>query len=134
MKLEIANLKEMMVKVQKEKDDENSAANEAKALGSKMNRLEAALRLMNDERRKPPTEDKDTVLLRRKLALFEQKFSEMEAEKKIREEQDQGNTLRDKLLLMEDKLAKMEKRKSTSMTLQMQTKMDQVEKQLLMLH
>jgi hypothetical protein len=88
---------------------------------------------MNEERRKPPTEDKDTLLLRRKLVLFEQKFQEMEAEKKIREEQDQGNTLRDKLLLMEDKLAKMEKRKSTSMTLQMQTKMDQVEKQLSML-
>jgi len=34
---------------------------------------------------------------------------------------------------MEDKLAKMEKRKSTSMTLQMQQKMEQVEKQLAML-
>jgi len=39
-----------------------------------MNRLETALRLMNDERGKPPNQDKDTLLLRRKLALFEQKF------------------------------------------------------------
>jgi len=88
---------------------------------------------MNDERKKGPVEDKDTLLLKRKLVLFEQKFQEMETEKKMREEQDQGNSLRDKLLLMEDKLAKMEKRKSTSMSLQMQTKMDQVEKQLVML-
>jgi len=51
----------------------------------------------------------------------------------MREEQDQGNTLRDKLLLMEDKLAKMEKRKSTSMSLEMQQKMEQVEKQMAML-
>jgi hypothetical protein len=57
----------------------------------------------------------------------------MDAEKKMREEQDQGNTLRDKLLLMEDKLAKMEKRKSTSMSLEMQQKMEQVEKQMAML-
>jgi hypothetical protein len=133
MKLEIANLKEMMAKVQKEKDDESAAANESKTLGAKMNRLEAALRLMNEDRKKGAVEDKDTLLLRRKLALFEQKLQEMEAEKKMREEQDQGNTLRDKLLLMEDKLAKMEKRKSTSMSLQMQQKMEQVEKQLTML-
>lgn len=133
MKLEIANLKEMMSKVQKEKEDESSAANEAKALGAKMNRLEAALRLMNEDRKKGTVEDKDTLLLKRKLSLFEQKLGEMEAEKKMREEQDQGNTLRDKLLIMEDKLAKMEKRKSTSMSLQMQQKMEQVEKQLSML-
>jgi len=123
----------MMVKVQKEKDDESAAATEAKNLGAKMNRLEAALRLMNEERKKGPVEDKDTLLLKRKLVLFEQKMQEMEAEKKMREEQEQGNSLRDKLLLMEDKLAKMEKRKSTSMSLQMQQKMDQVEKQLTML-
>jgi len=112
---------------------ENSAANENKSLSSKMNRLEAALRLMNEERKKGTVEDKDTLLLKRKLSLFEQKFQEMEAEKKMREEAEQGNTLRDKLLLMEDKLIKMEKRKSTSMTLQMQQKMEQVEKQLSML-
>jgi len=83
MKLEIANLKEMMVKVQKEKDDETAAATENKALGAKMNRLEAALRLMNEDRKKGTgAEDKDTLLLRRKLALFEQKLQEMEAEKK----------------------------------------------------
>jgi hypothetical protein len=133
MKLEIANLKEMMSKVQKEKDDETAAVEESKALSAKMNRLEAALRLMNEDRKKGTVEDKDTLLLRRKLALFEQKLQEMEAEKKMREEQDQGNTLRDKLLLMEDKLLKMEKRKSTSMSLQMQQKMEQVEKQLGML-
>jgi len=60
-------------------------------------------------------------------------YKKWNLKKKIREEQDQGNSLRDKLLLMEDKLAKMEKRKSTSMTLQMQQKMEQVEKQLSML-
>jgi hypothetical protein len=81
MKLEIANLKDMMTKVQKEKEDENAAANEAKSLGAKMNRLEAALRLMNEDRKKV-TDDKETLLLRRKLALFEQKFQDMEAEKK----------------------------------------------------
>jgi len=133
MKLEIANLKEMMAKVQKEKDDETAAVTESKALSAKMNRLEAALRLMNEDRKKGTVEDKDTLLLRRKLALFEQKLQEMEAEKKMKEEADQGNSLRDKLLLMEDKLAKMEKRKSTSMSLQMQQKMEQVEKQLAML-
>jgi len=83
MKLEIANLKEMMAKVQKDKDNETQAATEAKNLTAKMSRLEAALRLMNEERKKGTgVEDKDTLLLRRKLALFEQKLSEMEAEKK----------------------------------------------------
>jgi len=133
MKLEIANLKEMMAKVQKEKDNESQAATEAKALAAKMNRLEAALRLMNEDRKKGSVEDKDTLLLRRKLALFEQKLQEMEVEKKMREDQDQSGALRDKLLLMEDKLSKMERRKSTSMTLQMQQKMEAVEKQLAML-
>jgi len=133
MKLEIANLKEMMAEVQKEKDNESQAATEAKALAAKMNRLEAALRLMKEDRKKGSVEDKDTLLLRRKLALFEQKLQEMEVEKKMREDQDQSGALRDKLLLMEDKLSKMERRKSTSMTLQMQQKMEAVEKQLAML-
>jgi predicted metal-dependent hydrolase len=88
MKLELANLKDRIAKVQKEKD-EVAAANEAKALAAKMNRLEAALRLMNEERKKGSVEDKDTLLLRRKLALYELKLQQMEAEKKVREEQDQ---------------------------------------------
>uniref|UniRef100_A0A6B2KYL2 Uncharacterized protein n=1 Tax=Arcella intermedia TaxID=1963864 RepID=A0A6B2KYL2_9EUKA len=133
MKLEIANLKEMMEKVQKDKNNETQAQTEAKALATKMSRLEQALRLMNDERKKGSVEDKDTLLLKRKLALFEQKLQEMEAEKKMKEEQDQGGALRDKLLIMEDKLAKMEKRKSVSMSLQMQQKMEAVEKQLAIL-
>lgn len=97
-----------------------------------MARLEAALRLMNEER-KNKVEDKETILLKRKLALFEQKFKEVEESKKVKETEKESNELRDKLLLMEDKLSKMEKRKSMSMTMAIQQKMEGVEKQLAML-
>jgi len=40
------------------------------------NLMEAALRLMNEERKKESGDDKETVLLKRKLALFEQKFKD----------------------------------------------------------
>jgi len=64
---------------------------------------------MKKERKK--VEDKETLLLKRKLALFEQKFKEMEETKKVQQSEQESNELRDKLLLMEDKLTKMEKRK-----------------------
>jgi len=79
MKIEIDSLREMMQKVQQEKNDE--ASSNATAMASKVARLEAALRLLNDERKKE-TDDKDTLLLKRKLGLFEQKLQEMESEKK----------------------------------------------------
>lgn len=132
MKLEIANLKEMMTKVQQEKQSETAATAEAKAMAAKMARLEAALRLMNEDRKKK-VEDKETLLLKRKLVLFEQKFKEMEETKKVKQTEQESNELRDKLLLMEEKLTKMEKRKSMSMTMAIQQKMDGVEKQLTLL-
>jgi len=91
MKLEIANLREMMTKVQQEKQTETASTNEAKAMGAKMARLEAALRLMNEERKKK-VEDKETLLLKRKLALFEQKFKEMEETKKKFNNQNKNQT------------------------------------------
>jgi len=132
MKLEIDNLKEMMTKVQQDQQNEN-AENNSKALTSKMARLEAALRLMNEERKKETSDDKETLLLKRKLALFEQKFKEMEEERSLREAAENGGQLRDKLLLMEEKLSKMERRKSVTATQEMADKMDAVEKQLVML-
>jgi len=131
MKLEIATLKEMMAKVQQEQTE--TANNNASAMASKVSRLEAALRLLNEERKKEQVDDKDSLLLKRKLALFEQKLKEMEAEKKIQEESDNSEGLREKLSLMEDKLAKMERRKSQSLTADLQNKMDTVEKQLSLL-
>jgi len=47
----------------------------------------------------------------------------MEAEGKHWEDAEKASALRDKLLLMEDKLAKMKRRKSVSITQEMQTKM-----------
>jgi len=69
MKLEIANLKEMMAKVQTQQGVQGvpETKEESKALASKMNRLEAALRLLNEERKKEKVEDKETILLQRKL-------------------------------------------------------------------
>jgi len=132
MKLEIDSLKEMMAKVQQENND--AAANNAQVMGSKVARLEAALRLLNEERKKgSDSDDKDSLLLKRKLGLFEQKLKEMEAEKKLREEADNSDALKEKLSLMEDKLAKMEKRKSSSMTQDLQNKMETAEKQLSLL-
>jgi len=131
MKIEIDSLKEMMTKVQQ--DQSEAAINSSQAMATKVARLEAALRLLNEERKKE-TDDKDSLLLKRKLSLFEQKLEEMEAEKKLREESDNSDTLKEKLSLMEDKLAKMERRKSVSQSQELQNKMATVEKQLSLLH
>eukprot|EP01124_Arcella_intermedia_P030078 TRINITY_DN6500_c0_g1_i2.p1 TRINITY_DN6500_c0_g1~~TRINITY_DN6500_c0_g1_i2.p1 ORF type:complete len:947 (-),score=247.18 TRINITY_DN6500_c0_g1_i2:91-2931(-) len=130
MKIEIDKLKEMMATVQAQQNPTADVA--SKDMASKMARMEAALRLMNEEKKKE-TEDKETVLLKRKLQLFEQKLREMEDEKKLRDEADNSQALREKLLAMEDKLSKMERRKSVSMTQEMQVKMEAVEKQMQML-
>jgi len=135
MKLELDTLKESMAKMQQA--EPTAAASQqtgaaADAMQAKMNRLEAALRLLNEER-KNNVEDKDTLLLKRKLALFEQKFQDLEAQKSVKASESEADALRDKLLMMEEKLSKMEKRKSMSMTTMMQEKMAQVEKQLEMM-
>jgi len=120
----------MMSKVQKEQQTEQVATQETKAMAQKMARLEAALRLMNEERKKGQSDDKETLLLKKKLALFEQKFKDMEDSKKLNVGEEENNVLRDKLSIMEDKLEKMERRKSMSMSTMLQQKMDGVEKQL----
>lgn len=134
MKLELDTLKESMAKMQTEASPAAAPQSAAAvdAMQAKMNRLEAALRLLNDER-KTNVEDKDTLLLKRKLALFEQKFADLEAQKSVKASESEADALRDKLLMMEEKLAKMERRKSMSMTTMMQEKMNQVEKQLEMM-
>jgi len=136
MKLELDTLKESMSKMQHNEHASGAGSQQsnaaAEAMSAKMNRLEAALRLLNEER-KNNVEDKDTVLLKRKLALFEQKFQDLEAQKSVKASESEADALRDKLLMMEEKLSKMEKRKSMSMTTMMQEKMAQVEKQLEMM-
>lgn len=137
MQLELSNLRESMAKMQQEQNATTAAAaqsanKEVGEMAAKMNRLEAALRMMNEERKKG-VEDKETILLKRKLALFEQKFKDLEAQKTVDAKAQEADGLRDKLLLMEDKLQKMERRKSMSMTMMMKEKMEQVEKQLEML-
>eukprot|EP01128_Nolandella_sp_AFSM9_P010374 TRINITY_DN7155_c0_g1_i1.p1 TRINITY_DN7155_c0_g1~~TRINITY_DN7155_c0_g1_i1.p1 ORF type:complete len:856 (+),score=293.05 TRINITY_DN7155_c0_g1_i1:43-2568(+) len=134
MKLELANIQEAMQKMQQQQDlsKNSAAASQASAMSAKMNRLEAALRLMNEER-KTKVDDKETLLLKRKLALFEQKFKDLESQKTMSKSAQEADGMRDKVLLMEEKLRKMERRKSMSMTQMMQEKMNQVEKQLEML-
>jgi hypothetical protein len=84
---------------------------------------------MNEERKKG-VEDKETIMLKKKLALFEAKLTEVAEQKKLVAAEDQGSALKEKLLLMEEKLQKMERRKSVSITMMMQQKMQEVEAQL----
>eukprot|EP01127_Copromyxa_protea_P022569 TRINITY_DN815_c0_g6_i1.p1 TRINITY_DN815_c0_g6~~TRINITY_DN815_c0_g6_i1.p1 ORF type:complete len:949 (-),score=336.03 TRINITY_DN815_c0_g6_i1:196-3042(-) len=127
MSLELNNLREQMARAAQEPSQ--AATQDAQALAEKMNRLEAALRLMNEERKKG-VEDKETLLLKKKLAVFEAKLIEVAENKKLAAAEDQGSALREKLLLMEEKLQKMERRKSVSITMMMQQKMQEVENQL----
>jgi hypothetical protein len=100
----------------------------------KLSRLESSLRLTNEERKKGPQLSLKEEHLKSQLNSFEIRLTDIETKEKIKEEERQQNVLRDKLILMEDKLSKMEKRKSTSLTLQFQQKMEQIDKQLNLLH
>eukprot|EP01127_Copromyxa_protea_P022563 TRINITY_DN815_c0_g3_i1.p1 TRINITY_DN815_c0_g3~~TRINITY_DN815_c0_g3_i1.p1 ORF type:complete len:628 (-),score=182.72 TRINITY_DN815_c0_g3_i1:1200-3083(-) len=124
--LELNNLREQMLKASQ---DGTTPRQDAAALAEKVNRLEAALRLMNEER-KQGVEDKETMLLKKKLAVFEAKLNEVSEAKKLAAAEDHGSAMREKLLLMEDKLKKMERRKSVSITMMMQQKMQEVEAQI----
>lgn len=130
--------------MQQEAANSNADSQQHNAMAAKMNRLEAALRLMNEER-KNKVEDKETLLLKRyslscsfplsnssKLALFEQKFKDLEGQKVVSQSAQEADGMRDKVLLLEEKLRKMERRKSMSMTQMMQDKMIQMEKELAM--
>jgi len=131
MTMEINNLREQMQKAAAAESQMDNARmmDENKKMAQKMARLEAALRQMNEERKKG-VEDSDSAMLKKKLALFEARMKQLEEEKKIKESEEHNDVMRDKLLLMEEKLAKMEKRKSVSITMMMQQKMQQVEEQL----
>uniref|UniRef100_A0A6B2L043 Uncharacterized protein n=1 Tax=Arcella intermedia TaxID=1963864 RepID=A0A6B2L043_9EUKA len=123
-------LKSEIERLRVEIDNARDDPERAKALLSKQARVEAALRLMLEERKKVPSDDKETILLKRKLQLFEDKRKSLEEESKMKANAADSAALREKLILMEDKLAKMEKRKSTSMTQQINAKMEAVSKQL----
>jgi len=83
MNLEIANLREIMAK---DNDPQTT-----KGLTAKLSCLEAALRLMYEERKKEMIEDKDTLLIR-KLALFDQMLLERDEEKILYEAQYQSES------------------------------------------
>lgn len=125
----ISCLEQMQKAATEPSGDSAKLIEENKRMAQKMARLEAALRQMNDERKKG-VDDNDTAMLKKKLTLFESRMKQLEEEKKLKESEEHTDTMRDKLLLMEEKLAKMERRKSVSITMMMQQKMQQVEEEL----
>jgi len=127
MSLELNNLREQMAMAAQAP---TVASNRnTQDMADKMARMEAALRLLNEERKKG-VDDKETIMLKKKLAAFEAKLQEVSEQKQMAAAEEHGDALREKLLLMEDKLAKMERRKSVSITMMMQQKMQEVEAQL----
>jgi len=127
MSLELNNLREQMA--QAATTPGAATPRDTQNMADKMARMEAALRLLNEERKKG-VDDKETVMLKKKLAAFEAKLQEVAEQKQMAAAEEHGDALREKLLLMEDKLAKMERRKSVSITMMMQQKMQEVEAQL----
>lgn len=59
-------------------------AQQNRKLAQKMSALETALKTMNEER-KLGSDDKETIMLKKKLALFESRMRELEEEKRIRD-------------------------------------------------
>jgi len=131
MTMELSNLREQMLKAAQEPaTDQQKMIEENKKMAQKMARLESALRQMNDEKKKGGDDTQESAMLRKKLALFENRMKELEDEKNLRKSEEHSDAMKDKLLLMEEKLAKMERRKSVSITMMMQQKMQEVEQQL----
>jgi len=71
----------MMVQMQSAKESGNDPQEDSKEkirmMAVKMNRLEAALRLMNEKKKQERSEHQETSILRTKLAAFEERIIQL---------------------------------------------------------
>lgn len=74
----------MLKAAQEPATDQQKMIEENKKMAQKMARLESALRQMNDEKKKGGDDTQESAMLRKKLALFENRMKELEDEKNLR--------------------------------------------------